>query len=153
MTGRATANLRRSLPAYRVNVRFRGVNWMGGKWDGRSVAQTSGTGPELMRNLRLEGSFNAGAVALGAETEAQSVSGSYALTMPDGLPAFRFSGILMTLGDSSFKGQGATAADGRVYFDLSDGQTQMRVSATVSPFQLEMAASGGRIDTNVDAAR
>jgi hypothetical protein len=61
--------------------------------------------------------------------------------MPRGLPTFQFSDVLITLGESLFKGKGETGADGRVYFDLSDGQTQMRMSATVSPFQLEMAAS------------
>jgi hypothetical protein len=141
MTGRMTASLRRSVPSYRMNVRFRAVEWMGGKWDGRSAVQSSGTGADVMRNLRLEGSFKAKSVSLAAETEAKDVSGSYAFAMPRGMPTFQFSDVLITLGESMFKGKGATGADGRVYFDLSDGQTQMRMSATVSPFQLEMAAS------------
>jgi hypothetical protein len=141
ITGRLSANLRRSAPAYRANMRFRGLSWMGGIWSGRSVLQTSGTGPELLRNLHLEGSFKGSSVPLAAEAEAKNLSGSYALTMPRGLPVFRFSDLVMTLGEASFKGRGATGADGRVYFDLSDGQTQMRMNATLSPFQVEFPAT------------
>ncbi|MGE5647019.1 MAG: AsmA family protein [Acidobacteriota bacterium] len=140
MTGRLTANLRRSAPAYRMNVRLRGVEWMGGKWDSRSLVQSSGTGLDVMRNLRLEGSFKARSVELAGEAEARDVSGTYAFAMNRGLPTFEFSDLLLTLGESLFKGKGATGPDGRVYFDLSDGQTQMRMNATVWPFHLEMAS-------------
>jgi hypothetical protein len=141
ITGRLTANLRRAAPAYRASLRFRGLSWMGGAWTGRSVLETAGTGPELMENLRLEGSFKARSVSLAADTEAKDVSGSYAFAMARGLPVFRFSDILITLGDTSFKGGGVTGPDGRIYFDLSDGQTEMRLNATLSPFQFEIPAA------------
>ena len=44
----------------------------------------------------------------------------------------------MTMGDTSFKGKGETGPDGRVVFDLTDGQTQMRLNATLSPFAVEL---------------
>ena len=141
IAARFTANLRRSEPAYHVNMRFRDLTWMGGAWTGRSLLQTSGTGLELMQNLRLEGSFKARSVSLAADTEAKDVSGSYAFTMARGLPVLRFSDVLITLGDTSFKGRGATGPDGRVYFNLSDGQTQIRLNATLSPFQFEIPVS------------
>jgi hypothetical protein len=138
IAARLTANLKRSTPTYRVALRFRGLGWMGGNWNGRTTLETSGTGRDLLRNLRMNGNFKARSVALAAETEARDVSGTYAFTMQGRLPTFRFSDMILTLGDASFKGQGATGADGRVHLDLSDGQRQMRLSATVSPFQLEL---------------
>jgi hypothetical protein len=119
-------------------LRYRGLGWMGGNWSGRTTLETSGTGRELLRNLRLNGTFKAHSVVLAAETEARDVSGSYAFAMQGKLPTFRFSDMILTLGDASFKGQGETGADGRVHLDFSDGQNQMRLSATVSPFQLEL---------------
>ena len=138
IAARLTADLKRSAPVYRMALRFRGLGWMGGNWNGRTSLETSGTGQELLRNLRLNGNFKARSVALAAETEARDVSGTYAFSMQGRLPTFRFSDMVMTLGDALFKGQGATGADGRVHLDLSDGQKQMRMSATVSPFQLEL---------------
>ncbi|HVX65339.1 MAG TPA: hypothetical protein VHA11_01985, partial [Bryobacteraceae bacterium] len=135
---RLTGNLRRSAPAYRMAMRYRGLGWMGGNWSGRTTLESSGTGRELLRNLRLNGTFRARSVALAAETEARDVSGNYAFSMQGKLPTFHFSDMILTLGDVSFKGQGETGADGRVHLDLSDGQSQMRLSATVSPFQLEL---------------
>ena len=137
ISGRMTINLRRSVPAYRLTARFRNLNWMGGKWAGRSVVLTSGTGPELIGNLKMEGTFNAASMALSTENEAKDVSGAYAFSMANGLPIFRFSDLAMTMGEASFKGKGETGADGRLVFDLTDGQTQMRLNATLSPFAVE----------------
>jgi hypothetical protein len=134
-----TANLKRSAPAYHMALRFRGLGWMGGTWTGRSSLETSGTGRELLRNLRLSGNFKARTITLAADTEARDASGAYSFAMQGRVPTFRFSDVLLTLGDASFKGQGATGTDGRVHLDLSDGQKQMRLSATVSPFQLELS--------------
>ena len=141
ISGRLLANLRRAAPAYRLSARFRAVNWMGGQWDGRTRLETSGVGPDLLRNLRLEGAFDGRSVSLAGDTEIKSVSGSYVLTLPDGLPRFRFSNLQARVGEDLFEGQGSTGEDGRLYFELSDGQKQMRVSGTLSPFQLELAAA------------
>ena len=136
--GRMTVNLRGRLPAYRAAARFHGVRWMGGKWDGRGTLQAAGTGADLLGTLRLEGSFKGRSISLGADAEAETVSGDYAFSMPRGLPLFRFSDLVMTVGEASYKGQGATAPDGRLLFDFSDGQKQMRLSATLSPPHLAL---------------
>lgn len=133
-----TINLRRSVPAYRLTARFRNLNWMGGRWAGRSVVLSSGTGPELIANLKMEGTFNAASMVLATDSEAKDLSGSYAFSMANGVPIFRFSDLAMTMGEASFKGKGETAADGRLVFDLTDGQTQMRLNATLSPFAVEL---------------
>jgi AsmA protein len=136
--GRLSVSLRGRLPAYRAAARFRGVRWMNGKWDGKGTLQTAGAGADLLTNLRLEGSFQGHSIALAADTAAETVSGDYAFSVRRGLPLLRFSDLTMTVGDASFKGQGATAPDGRLYFDFSDGQKQMRLGATLSPPHLAL---------------
>jgi hypothetical protein len=133
VTGHLTANLRRAAPVYRLNARFQSVNWMGGPWTGRGVLQTSGTGAELLRNLRLEGAFQGRSVALAPEAEFTSFSGRCLLAMMDGLPRFRLTDLEAVAGDGSYKGKGATGEDGRIHFELTDGHKQMRV-ATLAPF-------------------
>lgn len=141
LAGRFAANLQRSAPSYHVALRFRGVEWMSGNWNGRTVLQTSGTGADLRRNLRLDGSFRARAVALAPEVEARTLTGTFAYAGPRGAPVLQFTGLEMLLAEGAYKGNGRTGADGRLHFDLSDGQKQLRWSATVSPFQLETAAA------------
>ena len=49
----------------------------------------------------------------------------------------------MKVGDVAYKGTGAMGSDGRLYVDFSDGQKQMRVGATLSPFQVELLPASG----------
>jgi hypothetical protein len=137
VAGRLTANLRRSLPSYRLNGRFRNVRWSGGRWDGRGTLQTSGTGPDLLRNLRFDGAFKGHSLALGADAgEATAISGSCVFTMTTGLPSLVFSDLAMTVGEASYKGQGSTGPDGRVHLDFTDGQRSLRLTGTLSPLAL-----------------
>lgn len=138
ITGHLTANLRRQVPSYRLTARFRSVNWMGGPWTGRGLLQTSGTGEELLRNLRVEGSFEGRSVALAPEVEFKSFSGNCRFAVADDRPRFQLTDLAATIGDEPYKGKGATGADGRIHFELTDGQKQMRV-AMMAPF----ARSGG----------
>ncbi len=147
LTGRLSANLRGSQPAYRCGARVRGVTWMNGKWDGRGTIQTAGTGVSLLKNLRVDGSFKGRSVALASGTMAQAVSGGFTFSLPRGHPFLRVSGLAMTVGDASYKGTGAMGSDGRLYLEFTDGQKQMRLGTALSPFQLELlpvVGPGGR---------
>jgi hypothetical protein len=143
LAGRLSANLRGSQPAYRVSARVRGVTWMDGRWDGHGTLQTSGSGADLLRNLRMDGSFKARSVTLASDMAAQALSGSFAFSLPRGRPFLRVSDLAMTVGDASYKGTGAMGSDGRLYLDFSDGMRQMRVGATLWPFQVELLPVGG----------
>ncbi len=134
VTGHLTANLRHAVPSYRLNARFRSVNWMGGRWTGHGSLQTSGTGEELLRNLRVEGSFEGRSVELAPDVEFKSFSGTCRFAVADDdLPRFHLTDLAATIGDEPLTGKGATGADGRIHFDLTDGQKQLRV-AIVAPF-------------------
>lgn len=141
IAGRLSATLRRAAPSYRGSARFRSVAWAGGEWDGRARIETAGTGPDVMRNLRLEGSFSGKSISLVADTEFKNFSGSYVVTLSGGLPLMRFSDLQATVGDDVYEGQGAAGPDGKLHFELTDGQRQMRMSGTLSPFQLDLVAA------------
>ncbi|MGE5570438.1 MAG: AsmA family protein [Rhodospirillales bacterium] len=134
VTGRLTANLRRAVPAYRLEARFRSVEWMGGDWDGRGVLQTSGTGAELLENLRAEGTFQARSVSLDPDTKFKSLSGACSLATAGGLPRIRLTDLEAITAGDAFKGRGGTGEDGRIHVELTDGHKQMRLAAA-APFQ------------------
>lgn len=143
LTGRLSANLRGSQPAYRLAARIRGASWMNGKWDGRGTLQTAGTGADLLRNLRMDGSFKGRSVTLAADTAAEAVSGSFAFSLARGRPFLRVSDLAMTVGDATYTGTGAMGSDGRLYLEFSDGQKQMRLGTTLWPFQVELLPAVG----------
>jgi hypothetical protein len=135
-SGRLVANLRRAVPAYRLTGRVRAVKWMGGQWDGRGLLETSGTGAELARNLRLEGAFKGRSVSLAQDTEFESVSGNCVFRVVGGLPQLRCTEMRAVLDEDVYQGQGSAGPDGRLSFDLSSGAKQLRLIGTLSPFQL-----------------
>ena len=110
---------------------------------GDGTGTASGSGTDLLKNLRMDGSFKARSVTLAGDTAAQAVSGSFAFSVARGRPFLRVSDLAMTVGDASYKGKGAMGSDGRLYLDFSDGLKQMRVGATLSPFQVELLPVGG----------
>jgi hypothetical protein len=136
ISGHFAVNLRRGVPAYRLTARFRSVDWLGGLWDGRTLIDTSGTGADLLGNLRSESTFQGHSISLRADTEFKSVSGSCRLDVTGGLPRLSFTDLQAVVGNDVYQGQGATSADGRWSIDFTDGQKQLRVTGTLSPFQL-----------------
>ena len=90
------------------------MNWMGGQWGRTGVPDASGTGPDVTRNLRLEGSFQGQSISLVGDTEFKSVSGSCPLTVPRGLPKLRCTDLQGVVGENIYQGQGATSADRRL---------------------------------------
>jgi hypothetical protein len=143
LSGQWSANLHGSRPSYRATARLRRFDWMDGKWEGRGVLQTAGTGADLLKNFRIEGSFQGRSVTLASDTQADTVTGSFVWGMRQGRPVLRVSALAMTVGETSFKGEGATGPDGRLYLNLTDGQNQLRMGATFSPFQLELLPAAG----------
>ena len=142
--GRLVANLRRAVPAYRLTGRVRAVKWMGGRWDGRGLLETSGTGLELVPNLRLESTFKGSGVSLAPDTEFESVSGTCVFRVAGGLPQLRCADLRAVLDEDVYQGRGSTGADGRLSFDLSSGTKQLRLIGTLSPFQLNEEARPGK---------
>ena len=117
---------------------------MGGRWDGRGLLETSGTGLELARNLRLESTFKGSRVSLAPDTEFESVSGSCVFRVAGGLPQLRCTDLRAVLDEEVYQGQGSAGTDGRLSFDFSSGTKQLRLIGTLSPFQLNEEARPGK---------
>jgi hypothetical protein len=135
LTGKMSLNLRRANPAYRIAAQFRDIPWKDGKWDGKTTLQTSGVGPELLLNLKSEGTFSSRSAQFTSDAEFKTISGSFAFGWVRGLPALELNDLQATLGQDVYQGKGSSR-DGKLSFDLSDGRKQMRMSGTFSPFQL-----------------
>jgi hypothetical protein len=137
LAGQFTASLRRGVPGYRATVKFQDVDWIGGSWSGESTLETSGSGAGLLRNLRADTAFSGASVNPWPGLEFKALSGRLLLTAPRGIPRLRFPSLRAAVGDEVYEGSGATGADGRIRFELSNGRAQLRFGGTLSPLHLD----------------
>jgi hypothetical protein len=135
ITGRLIIGLRGAQPTYRLAGRLKGLNWQSGKLDAEATLQTSGTGAELLANLKSEATFTGSALDFGAAPPWRTVSGSCNLAWA---PRLRVTDLsLKTAEDETYTGKGAALEDGRLVIQLSNGAKEMRMTGTISNLKVE----------------
>jgi hypothetical protein len=132
ITGQLTANLRGASPTYRLVSHWLAVDCRAGKMDADATLETSGTGAELLANLRSEGTFNGRAVELASLPAFKTVSGSYKLVWSRNAPRLQFTDVQVATGGEVYTGRGATQEDGRILVQLSNGAKEMRLTGTLA---------------------
>lgn len=124
-------------PIYRLEGRLSGFFWRGATIDVDGKMETSGSGADLVENLKSSGTLAALALPLAEDLECPFAKGRYELSFRRGEPRLKLSALEVGLGEEIFQGQGATGADGKVGVDLSDGKKSLRLTGTLSPFAFE----------------
>jgi hypothetical protein len=137
VTGKLAIDLRGTRPAYKLTGSLKGLPWQSGKVDAEGTMETSGTGLQLLANLKSEGAFTGANVDLGALTLCRAVSGNYALTWPQATPQWRLTGLNMRTADEVYTGSGGTQDDGRVVILLTNGSKEMRMSGPLAKLKVE----------------
>lgn len=136
ITGTLAVNLRGTRPSYRLDGKVKGLNWQSGKLDGAGSVETSGTGLQLVTNLRSEGKFT----GTGLDFDGllgRTASGNFALAWAQTAPRLRLSGLNLRTDDDTYTGRGATQDDGRLVVVLTDGVKEVRVSGPWDKLKLE----------------
>ncbi len=137
LAGDVSANLRGNAPVYRLKGGFQDFAWAGGEWRGAGVLNTSGTGTELVRNLKIDLGFSGRSVELADDAEFATISGRCTVSMPGGPPVLQLSKIRATSGDETFQGKGGTSPDGHLLLELNAAGRDLRLAGTAWPLKLE----------------
>ena len=132
ITGQLSVNLRGGRPSYRLVSQWRALDCRAGKMDAESTLETSGTGAELLANLRSEGTFSGRAIEVAALPAFKTVSGAYKLTWNRNAPRLLFTDLQVASGGEIYTGRGATQEDGRLLVQLSSGAKEIRVTGTLA---------------------
>jgi hypothetical protein len=140
ITGKLTVNLRTARPSYKLTARVKGLEWQAGKLDADGTLETSGTGSQLLANLKSEGTFSGAALDFGTLDPWRSISGSYNLVFLPTAPRLRLTGLNLRTGDETYTGRGATQDDGRLAIVLTNGTKELRVSGTLAKLKVEESA-------------
>jgi hypothetical protein len=137
----AAINLRGSAPEYRIHGRWRGVEWQSGIVQGEGIVETTGTGVQLLANLRAAGIFNGAAIELPDAGDAANVKGAYELGWTPTGPRIRLAALHLTKGGDVYAGRGHTADDGRLIIELASGIRELRMSGTLARLHADAPAA------------
>ncbi len=137
LTGRLAVNLRGARPAYVLTGRVTGLDWQSGTIDAGGTLETSGTGSQLLANLRSEGTFTGAAMELGTLAPLRGVAGNYSVTWSQAAPRWRLTDLNLRTDDDTFTGRGATQDDGRLVVLLTGGAKELRMSGPLAKLKVE----------------
>src|SRR5579871_965297 len=130
IAGALAVNLRGRTPVYTFTGKLSGLNWQSGKLDADGTLETSGSGLQLLGNLKSEGTFIGTALDFGTLAPWRSASGAYALSWTQAAPRLRLTDLRLHTEDEVFTGRGATQEDGRLVIVLTNGAREMRMTGT-----------------------
>ncbi|MEP7363931.1 MAG: hypothetical protein ABI972_11800, partial [Acidobacteriota bacterium] len=119
LTGAAEASLGGSEPSYRANLFMQSLPWRQGILEGQAEMESSGTGAEFERSLKLHGSLRGRNLELADGEKWDLSDGCFALTRDRGNWRWQFSQLQMENGGETMLGNGATGQDGRIALDLT----------------------------------
>jgi hypothetical protein len=131
IAGALSISLAGPRPAYRLTGSVKALNWQSGKLDAEGTLRTSGTGDEILANLKSEGTFSGSGMDFGA------LAGSYAMAWAQGAPRLRLTELSLRAEDETYTGRGATQDDGRLLILLNSGSKEMRMTGTVAALKVD----------------
>lgn len=137
ITGSLAVNLRGRAPVYTFMGKLSGLGWQAGRLDAEGTLETSGTGSQLLANLKSEGTFNGAGLDFGTLAPWRSASGNYALTWTSAAPRFRLTDLHLRTEDDVYTGRGATQDDGRLLILLTNGAHEMRMTGTLAALKVD----------------
>jgi hypothetical protein len=137
--GKMAVNLAKAEPAYQLNGTMENFDYRSGQLDVDGEFMTSGTGPELLLNLRSRGTFEGRGIVLAPDAEMRVVSGSYRVTAANGIPRLLLSNVQVSQGADTLVGQGSTQPDGHLVLELMSGRKQVRLTGMLLPVHPEPA--------------
>jgi len=133
ITGRLTVGVRTAQPSFQLTAKVKGFIGQSGKVDAEGTLETSGTGAQLLANLKSETAFTGSALDFGGPL-GKTVSGTCTLSWT---PRLKVTGLNLKTDDESFTGTGRTLDDGRLLIQLTNGAREMRMVGTVAKLRVE----------------
>jgi hypothetical protein len=141
VAGRLALDLSAAEAAWIADLRFRHLDWQGGRLDADARLRGRGTGEDLMASLRGDGLFEARSVRIPPEGDWRRVSGVFALRPGAAGPRLSLMDLDAVLGGQTFTGQGESSFDGSLSLELASGARPMRLAGRLSPFSLEVVGA------------
>ena len=137
VAGALGVSLRGRSPVYSFTGKLSGLGWQSGTLDAEGTLETSGTGSQLLANLKSDGTFSGTALDFGTLAPWRSASGTYALSWTQASPRLRLSDLRLRTEDEIYTGRGATQDDGKLLVVLTNGAREMRMTGTLASVRVD----------------
>jgi hypothetical protein len=141
LQGSARIDLGPARPAYSWQASASRLAWWNGSAEFAAEGETAGIGPELLQNLKCEGSFAGSSWSLLPEGPVQRARGRFEFHTLRGVPRLKFDGVQLFVGSDSYKGSGTLEQNNRLLFELSSGSRNLRLAGSLIPLQLAPQSS------------
>lgn len=130
---KGAVNLASYSPQLRLDGTVAGFLWGGGMLNAEGRLETTGTGVNILRNVRSSGTFDGRDIQLGANNSFDQVSGAFDFAFADGSPNLRLSNVQALQNDDSWTGSGASTSEGKLILDLTSSGRQLHLVNSISP--------------------
>jgi hypothetical protein len=130
-TGGVTIRLAGRQPAYEVEGKLNGLPWRGGTVNAEGMLATSGTGMDLLANMRAHGSFEGKEIDLAALDAYDSVSGSFEWAWDARNPKLRLNQLVMKSGADTWLGSADMEDNGQLVIKVSDGTRRIQAAGAI----------------------
>jgi hypothetical protein len=138
-SGKLAVNLDKAEPVYQLNGSMENFDYRSGQLDVDGEFMSSGTGSDLLLNLRSTGTFEGRGIVLAPDAEMRAVSGSYRVAAANGIPRLLLSNVQVSQGADTLVGQGSSQPDGHLVLELTSGRRQVRLTGMLLPVHPEPA--------------
>jgi hypothetical protein len=130
-TGGVTIRLAGRQPAYEVEGKLDGMPWRSGTVNAEGMLATSGTGMDLMANMRAHGSFEGKAIDLAALDAYDSVAGAFEWAWDARNPKLKLNQLVMKSGADTYLGTAEMEDNGQLVIKVSDGTRRIQAAGAI----------------------
>lgn len=137
LNGTATVSLAQRQPRYDMTGTAAGLLWRSGRLEAEGTLTTSGTGLELLSNLKAEGKFIGKNLDLTPVVAAEGnavwdrIDGSFEWAWNARNPRLKLGDLTMTSAGNTFQGTAETQSDGQILLKATDGTRQIQASGAL----------------------
>lgn len=130
-SGGGTIRLAGREPRYELTGSLAGFTWQGGTLTANGALTTSGTGAELISNLRAEGTFTGRKLEITTLDPWDSVEGRFDFAIARETPRLHLSTLTIQSGGTKWTGAADTQDGGQMVVKVADGARHMEASGAL----------------------
>ena len=129
--GAVAVDLAQRQPQYQIDGKLQAIPWHSGLIDAQGTVNTSGTGADLLANLRAKGAFHGRDVDLAPLDTYDLIDGAFEWSWDARNPRLKLTQLIMKSGGNTYQGNAETMDNGQLMLRVSDGTKQIQASGAL----------------------
>jgi hypothetical protein len=131
LAGTAAIHLAGRQPRYELNGSLSGFAWQSGTLTAIASVKTSGTGTDLLSNLRVDGTFSGKKLEIATFNPWDNVEGKFDFAFANTSPRLRLSALTIQSAGAKWTGAAETQDSGQMVIKVADGSRHMEAAGAL----------------------